>query len=95
MKNHVTAIAVVALLALAAQSAIAGNVVGYNKITVPAGTDVRLSVPFNQTKYLHLVSCIYLDGCQNMVPPHIVVMQGMSGQMKFFPSLSLFKQIWL
>ena len=49
MKNHVTAIAVVALLALAAQSAIAGNVVGYNKITVPANADVRLSVPFNQT----------------------------------------------
>lgn len=49
MKNHVTAIAAAALLALAVQSASAGNVVGYNKIVVPANTDVRLSVPFTQT----------------------------------------------
>ncbi|MCY2927130.1 MAG: TIGR02597 family protein, partial [Planctomycetota bacterium] len=49
MRNHATAIAAVALLALAVQSASAGNVVGYNKIVVPANTDVRLSVPFTQT----------------------------------------------
>lgn len=48
MRNHVTAIAVIAILAAAAGSARAGNVVGYNRIVVPAGTDVRLSVPFTQ-----------------------------------------------
>ncbi|RPI61910.1 MAG: TIGR02597 family protein, partial [Planctomycetaceae bacterium] len=48
MRNKVAAIATVALLALAAGSAGAQNVVGYNRITVPAGTDVRLTVPFNQ-----------------------------------------------
>ena len=47
MRNHVTAIAVVAILAGAAGSAWAGNVVGYNRTVVPANSDVLLSVPFN------------------------------------------------
>jgi len=49
MKNLASAIAVVALLALTVQAVSASevlNVVGYNRIPVPANSDVRLSLPF-------------------------------------------------
>lgn len=52
MENHVrhilSRITAAVLLTLTAQSASMAEVVGYNKINVPAGTDVRVSVPFNQ-----------------------------------------------
>ena len=38
-----------ALLVLAVQPAMAAEVVGYNRISIPANADVRLSAPFNQT----------------------------------------------
>jgi len=47
MKVKASAIAVAALLALAAQAANATEAVGYNVVTVPANSDVLVSVPFN------------------------------------------------
>jgi uncharacterized protein (TIGR02597 family) len=47
MKIKASAITAAALLALAAQSASAAEAVGYNVVTVPANSDVLVSVPFN------------------------------------------------
>jgi uncharacterized protein (TIGR02597 family) len=48
MKMKASAITAAALLALAAQAANAADAVGYNTVTVPANSDVLVSVPFNQ-----------------------------------------------
>ncbi|MFA6172277.1 MAG: TIGR02597 family protein [Kiritimatiellales bacterium] len=48
MKMKASAITAAALLALAAQAANAAEAVGYNTLTVPANSDVLVSVPFNQ-----------------------------------------------
>lgn len=48
MKSKLRAIATATLLALAVGSANAQQVVGYNRVTVPANSDARLTVPFNQ-----------------------------------------------
>ncbi len=47
MKIKASAITAAALLALAAQAANAAEAVGYNVVTVPANSDVLVSVPFN------------------------------------------------
>ncbi len=50
MKRKTSALAAVVLLALAANAAVAGeNVVGYNRVEVPAASDALITVPFNQT----------------------------------------------
>lgn len=49
MKRKTSALAAAALLALVVQAAGAGeNVVGYNRVEVPAASDARVTVPFNQ-----------------------------------------------
>jgi uncharacterized protein (TIGR02597 family) len=48
MKMKASAITAAMLLALAAQAANAAEAVGYNVVTVPANSDVLVSVPFNQ-----------------------------------------------
>ncbi len=48
MKVKMMAITIAALMGLVVRSVIASDAVGYNRITVPANSDVRLSVPFNQ-----------------------------------------------
>lgn len=47
MKMKASAITAAMLLALAAQAASAAEAVGYNVVTVPANSDVLVSVPFN------------------------------------------------
>lgn len=47
MKIKASAITAAMLLALAAQAANAAEAVGYNVVTVPANSDVLVSVPFN------------------------------------------------
>jgi len=47
MKINASAITAAMLLALAAQAANAAEAVGYNVVTVPANSDVLVSVPFN------------------------------------------------
>lgn len=48
MKIKASAIAAASLLAFAVQAASAAEVVGYNVVTVPANSDVLVSVPFNK-----------------------------------------------
>ncbi|MBN1256984.1 MAG: TIGR02597 family protein [Planctomycetes bacterium] len=48
MKIKVSAIIALALLALTVTAAYAEGIVGYNRIQVPANSDVKLIVPFNQ-----------------------------------------------
>lgn len=48
MKMKASAITAAALLALTAQTVSAAEAVGYNVVTVPANSDVLVSVPFNQ-----------------------------------------------
>jgi uncharacterized protein (TIGR02597 family) len=48
MKMKASAITAAVLLALTAQTVSAAEAVGYNTITVPANSDVLVSVPFNQ-----------------------------------------------
>lgn len=48
MKSKAIAVTAMVLLALAVQSASAGNAVGYNKVVIPAHADVRLTMPFTQ-----------------------------------------------
>jgi len=47
-KMKASAITAAALLALTAQTVSAADAVGYNVVTVPANSDVLVSVPFNQ-----------------------------------------------
>lgn len=47
MKMKASAITAAALLALTAQTVSAAEAVGYNTVTVPANSDVLVSVPFN------------------------------------------------
>lgn len=49
MKMKASAITAAALLALTAQTVSAAEAVGYNTVTVPANSDVLVSVPFNQS----------------------------------------------
>jgi uncharacterized protein (TIGR02597 family) len=48
MKMKASAITAAVLLALTAQTVSAAEAVGYNVVTVPANSDVLVSVPFNQ-----------------------------------------------
>jgi uncharacterized protein (TIGR02597 family) len=48
MKMKASAITAAALLALTAHTVSAAEAVGYNTVTVPANSDVLVSVPFNQ-----------------------------------------------
>lgn len=48
MKMKASAITAAVLLALTAQTVSAADAVGYNTITVPANSDVLVTVPFNQ-----------------------------------------------
>lgn len=63
MKMKASAITAAALLALAAQAANAAEAVGYNVVTVPANSDVLVSVPFNQnTEGSFTVSSVTANG---------------------------------
>jgi uncharacterized protein (TIGR02597 family) len=63
MKMKASAITAAALLALTAQAAHAAEAVGYNTLTVPANSDVLVSVPFNQNaEGSFTVSSVTADG---------------------------------
>ncbi|MFA7368100.1 MAG: TIGR02597 family protein [Kiritimatiellales bacterium] len=63
MKMKASAITAAALLALTAQTVSAAEAVGYNVVTVPANSDVLVSVPFNQnTEGSFTVSSVTADG---------------------------------